>query len=103
VLAALDAIGREPVQCVVNSHWRFDHTDGNGWLQAARATIVAHENTRKRMSTATRVEAWGFTFPPSPQGALPTVVFRSGTALHFNNAVVDLEAYAPATRTPTSA
>ena len=95
VLAALDAIGRGPVRYVVNSHWHFDHTDGNGWLNAAVATIVAHENTRKRMSAATRVEGWGFTFPPSPQGALPAIVFRGGTGSHVNNTAVALEAYAP--------
>src|SRR5688572_20856412 len=58
VSAALNGIGRGPVRYVVNSHWHYDHTDGNAWLSAAGATIVAHENTRKRMSIATRVEAW---------------------------------------------
>jgi glyoxylase-like metal-dependent hydrolase (beta-lactamase superfamily II) len=95
VLAALDGIGEGPVRYVVNSHWHFDHTDGNAWMSAAGATIVAHENTRRRMSTATRVEAWNFTFPPSPVGALPHVVFRGSTAVHFNNTTIALEPYAP--------
>ncbi len=95
VRAALDGIGRAPVRYVVNSHWHFDHTDGNAWLHAAGATIVGHENARRRMSTATRVEAWDFTFPPSPAGALPTVTFRGGTALHFADTAVGLEPYAP--------
>ena len=93
VSAALERIGRDPVRYVVNSHWHFDHTDGNAWMSAAGATIVAHENTRRRMSTATRVEAWDFTFPASPKGALPHVVFRGGTTLHFNDTTVALEPY----------
>jgi glyoxylase-like metal-dependent hydrolase (beta-lactamase superfamily II) len=96
VLAALDGIGKGPVRYLVNSHWHFDHTDGNAWLHEAGAVIVAHENTRKRLSTATRVEGWDFTFPPSPPGALPTITFRGGTTMHFNGAAVAIEPYAPA-------
>ncbi len=95
VLAALNEIGRGPVRYVVNTHWHFDHTDGNVWMHEGGATIVAHENTRKRMSTATRVEAWNFTFPPSPAGALPEVVFRGVTTLHLGDTAVLLEPYAP--------
>ncbi len=96
VLAALDGIGPGPLRYVVNTHWHYDHTDGNAWMHEAGATIVAHESTRRRMSTATRVEAWNFTFPPSPGGALPEIVFRGVTALHFNDTAVALEPYAPA-------
>ena len=65
-------------------------------MHEAGAAIVAHENTRRRLSAATRVEGWDFTFPPSPPGALPEVVFRGPTALHFNGMAVALEPYAPA-------
>ena len=95
VLAALDGIGWGPVRYVVNTHWHFDHTDGNPWMHEAGATIVAHENTRRRMSTATRVAAWNFTFPTSTPGALPGIVFRGAAALHFNDTAVALEPYAP--------
>jgi glyoxylase-like metal-dependent hydrolase (beta-lactamase superfamily II) len=95
VRAALDGIGREPIRYLVNTHWHFDHTDGNAWLHAAGATIVAHENTRKRMSVATRVEAWDFTFPPSPTGALPAVAVRGTAALHCNGTAVAIEPYPP--------
>ena len=69
---------------LVNTHWHFDHTDGNAWLHAAGATIVAQENTRRRMATATRVEGWDFTFPPSPPAALPGVASRGPMAVYLN-------------------
>src|SRR5882724_10455899 len=47
---ALDALGDAPVKYVIDTHWHFDHTDNNAPLQAAGATILAHENTKKRMS-----------------------------------------------------
>ena len=52
------------------SHYHWDHTDGNEWMHSEGATILAHENTRKHLSTTTRVEGWDFTFPPSPAGAI---------------------------------
>ena len=96
VVAALSGISKEPVRYVVNSHWHFDHTDGNAWHQAAGATIVGHERARERMSVETRVDGWDFTFPPSPRRALPTVVLREDVTLHINNVAVALRAYAPA-------
>ncbi|HEX8910978.1 MAG TPA: MBL fold metallo-hydrolase [Humisphaera sp.] len=96
VQAAVDGIGRGPIRYVVNSHWHFDHTDGNPWLHEAGATVVAHENTRKRMSAETRVDGWNFTFPPAPTAALPEVVFRGPTALHLNGTTVALDPYPPA-------
>jgi len=75
ITAALQRISADPIKSLVNTHWHFDHTDGNEWLHAAGATIIAHDNTRNHLSKATRVEGWQHTFPKSPAGALPTVVF----------------------------
>ena len=47
---ALDGLGNAPVKYVIDTHWHFDHTDNNAHLHAAGATVLAHENTKKRMS-----------------------------------------------------
>src|SRR5262245_62699896 len=52
---ALASLGDDPVKHLINSHWHFDHTDGNEWLHSAGAEITAHENTRKHLSVSTRV------------------------------------------------
>ena len=96
IAAALDGISRDPVKNLVNTHWHFDHTDGNEWMHSAGATITAHENTRKHLSTSTRVEDWNFTFPPSPAGAIPTDVFAADKTLHLNGATIALKYYGPA-------
>src|SRR6202047_2468346 len=46
---ALAGLGNAPVQYVIDTHWHFDHTDNNAPLHAAGATVLAHENTKKRM------------------------------------------------------
>src|SRR5215471_19634548 len=52
---ALAGISSDPIKHLINTHWHFDHTDGNEWLHSAGATILAHENTRKHLSENTRV------------------------------------------------
>ena len=74
----------------------MDHTDGNAWVHSAGATITAHENTKKHLSTSTRVEAWQYTFPPSPAGALPTTIFNEEHHLHHNDTSIALKYYSPA-------
>jgi glyoxylase-like metal-dependent hydrolase (beta-lactamase superfamily II) len=96
IAAALASLGSAPVTHVVNTHWHFDHTEANAWMQARGAAIIAHENTRKRLSVATRVQDWDFTFPASPAGALPTITVTEARRLRLHAAVLALEPYAPA-------
>lgn len=93
---ALASISAEPPRYLVNTHWHFDHTDGNQRLNAAGATIIAHENTRKHLSQATRVQDWNFTFPAAPAAARPTITFASDHKLQTNGTTVVLEHYQPA-------
>jgi len=96
IAEALGGLDANPIRHLLNTHWHYDHTDGNEWLNSAGARIVAQENTRKHLSTATRVEAWDFTFPPSPAGALPTEVFKQDLTLQLNGTTLALKYYGPA-------
>jgi glyoxylase-like metal-dependent hydrolase (beta-lactamase superfamily II) len=93
---ALAKISSNPVKGLINTHWHFDHTDGNKWLHSTGVEIIAHENTRKHLSVATRVEGWNFTFPPAPVAALPTCVFDADHKLDLNGTTVRLKHYPPA-------
>jgi glyoxylase-like metal-dependent hydrolase (beta-lactamase superfamily II) len=84
-----------PIKHLVNTHWHFDHTDGNEWMHSEGAMILAHENTRKHLSTTTRVEGWDFTFPPSPAGAIPAEVFDQEKNLYLNSTTIALSYYGP--------
>ena len=96
IAEALTSLSPDPIKHLINTHWHFDHTDGNEWMHSTGATIIAHENTRKRLSTSTRVEDWNFTFPASPAGAIPTEVFDADKTLHLNGATITLKHYSPA-------
>jgi glyoxylase-like metal-dependent hydrolase (beta-lactamase superfamily II) len=96
ITEALAGLGDDPIRHLINSHWHFDHTDGNEWLHSEGAEITAHENTLGHLSVETRVEGWKFTFPPSPIGARPTTTFTDEMKLRLNGTTVALKHYAPA-------
>jgi len=75
ISTALVAVSGEPLRHLINTHWHYDHTDGNNWMHAAGCKIIAHEKTRLRMSSRQVIPAFDAVLPPSPAGALPAVVF----------------------------
>lgn len=89
--AMLQSINAAPVKYVVNTHWHWDHTDGNAWLHAAGATIVAHRNTFKHLTETTHVNAWNWTFAPVPEGARPTLLISQDKTLTFAGSKIDIE------------
>ena len=93
ITEALAGLSPEPIKHLVNTHWHFDHTDGNEWMHSDGAIILAHENTKKHLSTTTRVEAWDFTFPPAPAGSIPAEVIDKEKTLSINNTNVVLAYY----------
>jgi glyoxylase-like metal-dependent hydrolase (beta-lactamase superfamily II) len=93
---ALDAIGKAPVKTAIDTHWHFDHSDNNASLRAAGATLVAHENTKKRMSETHTLAVLNLTFPPSPAEALPQQTFSQNHKITMNGENVSLVHVPPA-------
>ena len=93
---ALASVSPDPIKHLVNTHWHFDHTDGNEWLHSVGAKIIAHENTLKHLSGIQRVEDWDYNFLPSPAGAIPSEVLSANRTLKLNGATLELKLYKPA-------
>jgi glyoxylase-like metal-dependent hydrolase (beta-lactamase superfamily II) len=93
---ALAALGSDPITHLINTHWHFDHADGNTWLHSVGAKIIAQNNTRKHLSEIQRVEDWDYNFVPMPAGALPSEVFDKEHKLKLNGASIGLKHYGPA-------
>ena len=96
ITRALADLGPEPITHLINTHWHFDHTDGNLWLNSVGAKIIAQENTRKYLSEVQRVEDWDYNFLPLPTGGIPSEVFADEHSLKLNGSSIDLKRYAPA-------
>jgi glyoxylase-like metal-dependent hydrolase (beta-lactamase superfamily II) len=93
---ALADLGSEPITHLVNTHWHFDHADGNDWLHSLGAKIIAQENTRKHLSEVQRVEDWDYNFLALPTGGIPSEVFAKEHNLKLNGASIGLKYYGPA-------
>lgn len=96
ILQAANSLSADPITRLINTHWHFDHTDGNLWLSGEGAAIIAHTNTHKHLLAVQRVADWDFTFPPSPLAAVPTEVFSSEMTLGVNHSTLHLKHYNPA-------
>jgi len=92
---ALNGISPAPLKYLINTHWHWDHTDGNEWVHSLGATVIAQENTLKRLSTTTRVEEWNYTFQPWPIGGRPTVTFKTDKTLKFDGETIVLKGFGP--------
>jgi glyoxylase-like metal-dependent hydrolase (beta-lactamase superfamily II) len=83
IRAALKGIGDKKLRFILNTHWHGDHTGGNVAF-GAEATIIAHDNVRKRLATEQRSEVFNRTTPASPKEALPVITFNNSLTVHFN-------------------
>src|SRR4029077_9195795 len=41
ITSALAGLSSDPIKHLINTHWHFDHTDGNEWLHSIGAEITA--------------------------------------------------------------
>lgn len=93
IAAALANLGRGPIKYLIDTHYHWDHTDGNEWVHQAGATIIAHRNTLKDLSKDMRVEDWRHTFAPVPVAARPTILINDSKKMTFDGTTVELEYY----------
>ncbi len=96
ILEALNVIGAEPITHLINTHWHYDHTDGNEWMHAAGATILAQEKCRERLGSVQTMRAFDATFPAAPQGAIPTKTFGAKDRTKLNGVTLSMAHYEPA-------
>ena len=84
IMAKVKELSGGEVGFLINTHWHGDHTGGNENFGKAGATIIAHENVRKRMQRGlTKIES-GRNLPPAPAVALPVITFTDDMKVHFN-------------------
>jgi cyclase len=85
IKTALSEISSGNINFILNTHWHGDHTGGNP-VFSSEATIIAHENVRKRLMTDQR-NRFGDS-PAKPKEAWPVITFDQSITLHFNNETI---------------
>src|SRR5215831_3163300 len=86
IRAALKGITDKPVRFVINTHYHEDHSGGNAMF-SRDATLVAHDNVRKRIASGGVGGNGGsikLEMKPGAPAALPIVTFDHSVTLHVN-------------------
>ena len=100
VLQALNQLDALPLKYLINTHWHFDHTDGNVKFHEAGAAIVATDKTRDRLSAPQYIDVFQLHFPASPAAALPTRTLNSAFTFYHDGEEILLQSL-PAAHTDT--
>ena len=90
IKAAIGEISDRPVQFVVNTHYHYDHTDGNESFGGEGALIVAHDNARTRMATDQVIEAFDHAQAAYSAEGLPKITFAEAMSFHYNGHTIDV-------------
>ena len=90
IVAAIAELTDHPVDFVVNSHWHYDHTDGNENFGRAGALIVSHDNSRRRMETDQVLSGSNRPQPAYSEEGLPKITFLESMRFYYNSNVVDV-------------
>ena len=88
IQASIAGLGATPVKYLVNTHWHFDHAQGNENFGNAGAIIFAQDRVRDRLVVGGTVA--GNTAPPAPKAALPVATYASGMTFHLNGDTIDV-------------
>lgn len=103
--AAITEIGGGEPDFVINTHWHFDHADGNLGFGPQGAWIVSQANSRDMMLDTHVIDLVSLTYTqrPYPRQALPVIAFENSMQMHFNGERIDLMHFGPAHTTGDAA
>src|SRR6476646_10872594 len=91
IKAAIEAISRQPIKYLVNTHYHDDHTGGNEPFAKDGVTIVSQINARNRLAAVTTNGLTGAKIPPAPQAALPSDTYTNFSKIRLRGRVADLK------------
>ncbi len=87
IKSALRGLHTGPLKFVLNTHFHGDHVGGNP-IFGLEATIIAHTNVRKRVSTPQQRGVQ--TIPAMVEEGWPVITFDDEVSVHFNGEEIRL-------------
>ena len=103
--ATIGELGGGVVTFAINTHWHFDHADGNQVLGPEGTWLVAHERSREMMTKDNVINLVSTTReqPAYAEAALPVLTYDDTMRFHFNGERIDLMHFGPAHTTGDTA
>ena len=90
IKAALATVSEKPIKFIINTHFHFDHSDGNKAFGGEGAIIVAHENTRKRLTVDNLIPIFKVDMKAYSYEALPKITFSQSVTFNMNGETVEV-------------
>ena len=105
ILRAIRKLGGRSVDYVINTHWHFDHAEGNNAFGPSGAQIIAQENSRYMMLNPQPINLSFVVYPqqPYPLEAVPEITYKNSMNLHLNGDRIELYHFGHAHTTGDSA
>jgi cyclase len=102
---AIQKLGGRGVDFAVNTHWHFDHAEGNLALGPEDTWLVSQANSRAMMldDHVINLVVASYDQKAYPEDALPSMTFDETMQFHFNGEQIDLKHYGPAHTTGDTA
>jgi len=96
--SAIVGLGGGEIDIVVNTHWHFDHADGNKVLGPDGVLIAAHDTSRRMLmqDNAINLVSRVVEQPMFDEKARPALSYGSTMSFHFNGERIDLAHFGPA-------
>lgn len=93
IVEKLRTIAPARIRTAVDTHWHWDHADGNGWVRAQGADILADRVAVRRLKQTIRIVEWENTFRPKPAAELPNVIVSGDRTLRANGETIRIRHY----------
>jgi cyclase len=90
IKAAVEAISKQPIRYVVNTHFHGDHTGGDGPFRKDGATVVASEHVRERLLHGTTNGLTGAKTPAAADDTVPNKTYRNSAKLKVKGVTAQL-------------
>ena len=102
---AIRDIGGGAVDFAINTHWHFDHAEGNLALGPGGTWLVSQANSREKMlgDHVINLVSLKYLQKAYPKSALPVITYDTTMQFHFNDEQVDLLHAGPAHTTGDTA
>ncbi|MEP3209738.1 MAG: MBL fold metallo-hydrolase [Maribacter sp.] len=90
----INSITDKPIGLIVNTHFHFDHSNGNVLFRKEGVPIIAHANARQRMTQRQVLRGFGSVVQkPYPAEVLPNLTFIDKIEYYDGEEVIELKYY----------
>jgi|TARA_B110000238_G_scaffold65506_1_gene71958 cyclase len=100
ILETIKSISEKEVSFIINTHFHYDHVDGNKVFGKKGIPIVSHENVRKRLKRKTKLYGhpqhnYNMVQDKYPDYALPSTVYNSTMKIYVDDEEIQLSNFGP--------